>query len=175
MAVTSGKCFHINGFTGILDGTSLCLSPSASSDNSFSSNNPSLKKILNLTDQNLAAALYSVTSPTILPYILTLIQYHDIWATLEHRLQATTRSRIIQLKNELHHLSKGEKSITQYLLDLKSKVVAIQAADNTIDHEDVILYTLNRLPSSYQSFKMAIRTNLQPLKLDDLYILLCSE
>ncbi|KAI0511993.1 hypothetical protein KFK09_012627 [Dendrobium nobile] len=37
------------------------------------------------------------------------------------------------------------------------------------------MYTLNGLPASYQGFKTAIRTNLQPLNLDDFYSLLCSE
>lgn len=41
--------------------------------------------------------------------------------------------------------------------------------------EDIILYTLNGLPPIYQAFKTAIRTNLQPLSLDDFYALLCSE
>lgn len=65
--------------------------------------------------------------------------------------------------------------MTQYLLDVKSKVDAITATDNTIDLEDMILYTLNDLPSSYQLFKTTIRTNLQPINLDDLYSLLCCE
>ncbi|KAL0917938.1 hypothetical protein M5K25_013047 [Dendrobium thyrsiflorum] len=38
---------------------------------------------------------------------------------------------------------------------------------------DIILYTL--IPSSYQAFKIAIRTKLQPLHLDDFYSLLSSE
>ncbi|KAI0527421.1 hypothetical protein KFK09_003021 [Dendrobium nobile] len=65
--------------------------------------------------------------------------------------------------------------MVQFLLDIKSKVDAITAAGSTIDSEDVILYTLNDLPSSYQSFKMVICTNMQPLNLDDFYSLLCSE
>ncbi|KAL0918148.1 hypothetical protein M5K25_010140 [Dendrobium thyrsiflorum] len=41
--------------------------------------------------------------------------------------------------------------------------------------KDVILYTLNSLPPQYQAFKTAIRTNFQPMSLDDLYTLLCNE
>ncbi|KAI0501116.1 hypothetical protein KFK09_016059 [Dendrobium nobile] len=121
--------------------------------------------------------LYSplIITPSILPYVLSLKNCADIWATLSHRLQASTRSRIIQLKNELYHLSKGEQSMSQYLLTIKSKIDTILAADSTIDPEDVILYTLNGLPKTYQAFKIAIRTNLQPINLDDLYTLLCSE
>ncbi|KAL0920382.1 hypothetical protein M5K25_009513 [Dendrobium thyrsiflorum] len=44
-----------------------------------------------------------------------------------------------------------------------------------LDAEDVNLYTLNGLPPSYNAFKIVIHTNLQPLSLDNLYSLLCSE
>ncbi|PKU80705.1 Retrovirus-related Pol polyprotein from transposon TNT 1-94 [Dendrobium catenatum] len=65
--------------------------------------------------------------------------------------------------------------MSAYLLDIKTKVDAIAAAGTRLDPEDVILYTLNGLPATYQSFKTAIRTNLQPISLDDLYSLLCTE
>lgn len=45
----------------------------------------------------------------------------------------------------------------------------IAAAGAKIDVEDIILYTLNGLPSQYQSFKIAIRTKLTLISLEDLY------
>ncbi|PKU81762.1 Retrovirus-related Pol polyprotein from transposon TNT 1-94 [Dendrobium catenatum] len=149
------KIFSANGFMGFLDGSS-------------NSTNQ-------LTDQHLASALCSVITPTILPYVLSLNSCSEIWSTLALRLQSTTRSRIIQLKNDLHHVTKGDRSMTAYLLDIKEKVDAMAAAGSQIDPEDVVLHTLNGLPTSYNSFKTAIRTSLQPIGLDDLYSLLCSE
>ncbi|PKU60303.1 Retrovirus-related Pol polyprotein from transposon TNT 1-94 [Dendrobium catenatum] len=68
-----------------------------------------------------------------------------------------------------------DKSMTQYLLDVKSKVDALAAAGAPVEVEDVIHYTLNGLPPTYQAFKTAIRTNLRSVSLDELYTLLCSE
>ncbi|KAI0486577.1 hypothetical protein KFK09_029348 [Dendrobium nobile] len=68
-----------------------------------------------------------------------------------------------------------DMTMTQYLSLVKSKVDAINAAGSSIDTEDIILYTLNGLPATYNAFKTSVRTNLQPLSLDDLYSLLCSE
>lgn len=65
--------------------------------------------------------------------------------------------------------------MTQYLADIKSKVDLIATYGLPICTEDFIIYTLNRLPHLYQSFKIVIRTNLQPLNSDDLYSLLCNE
>ncbi|PKU84201.1 Retrovirus-related Pol polyprotein from transposon TNT 1-94 [Dendrobium catenatum] len=66
-------------------------------------------------------------------------------------------------------------SMVQYLSEIKQRVDAISAAGSTIEPEDIILYTLNGLPYSYNAFKTSIRTKLHPISLDDLYALLCSE
>ncbi|PKU73330.1 Retrovirus-related Pol polyprotein from transposon TNT 1-94 [Dendrobium catenatum] len=166
------KIFSANGFMGFLDGSIKC--PLTASDIPHP-DRESPYQVWSLLDQNLASALLSVISVSILPYVLSLKHCAEIWATLSHRLQASTRSRIVQLKNELYHLSKGDQSMTQYLLTVKSKVDAIVAAGSSLDSEEIIFHTLNGLPAKYQSFKSAIRTNLQPLSLDDLYTLLCSE
>ncbi|PKU73790.1 Retrovirus-related Pol polyprotein from transposon TNT 1-94 [Dendrobium catenatum] len=160
------KLFKANGFEGFLDGS--CTYPAA--------NDPHLSPHLwTLLDQNLAAALYSVISPSILPYVLCLDHCSEIWDTIARRLQSSTRSRTIQLRNELHHLSMKNQTMAQYLLSIKSLVDAIAATGSPLDPEEVIFYTLHGLPSQYQAFKTSIRTNLQPLSLDDLYTLLCSE
>lgn len=68
-----------------------------------------------------------------------------------------------------------EKSMMQYLFEIKSKCDAIAISGSPLSAEDIILYTLNGLSSTYQAFKTTIRTNLQPIDLDDFYALLCSE
>ncbi|PKU79283.1 Retrovirus-related Pol polyprotein from transposon TNT 1-94 [Dendrobium catenatum] len=164
------KLFKANGFEGFLDDSCLCPSPhhqTMANELSF--------QTWNLLDQNLAVALYSIISPSILPYVLSLDHCAEIWETIARRLQSNTRSRTIQLRNELHHLSMKNQSMPQYLLSVKSIVDAIAATGSPLDPEEVIFDTLNGLPVQYQSFKTSIRTNLQPLSLDDLYTLLCSE
>lgn len=64
--------------------------------------------------------------------------------------------------------------MTEYLSEIKGKVDLIAASGSSIPIKDVIYYTLNGLPASYNAFKTLIRTNLHPISLDDLYSLLCS-
>ncbi|PKU76632.1 Retrovirus-related Pol polyprotein from transposon TNT 1-94 [Dendrobium catenatum] len=68
-----------------------------------------------------------------------------------------------------------DRTMVQYLSEIKQRVDAITAAGSHIEPEDIILYTLNGLPPSYKAFKTSIRTKLHPIHLDDLYALLCSE
>ncbi|KAL0916257.1 hypothetical protein M5K25_013750 [Dendrobium thyrsiflorum] len=75
------------------------------------------------------------------------------------------RSRVIQLKNELHSISMQE-----YLSHVK-RLVDKHCSCRRKCHS---LYS-QWLMTSYKAFKTAIRTKLTPVSLDDLYSLRCSE
>ncbi|PKU81629.1 Retrovirus-related Pol polyprotein from transposon TNT 1-94 [Dendrobium catenatum] len=128
-----------------------------------------------LVDQNLAAAFCSTLSPAILPYVIHLISVSDIWVTLERRFQSSNRSRVIQLKNELHNVQMKSQNMMQYLQQIKTIVDNIASAGSAIDQEDVLLYTLNGLPPSYNALKTTIRAMQSTMDLDSLYSLLLSE
>ncbi|PKU82870.1 Retrovirus-related Pol polyprotein from transposon TNT 1-94 [Dendrobium catenatum] len=128
-----------------------------------------------LEDNNLLSALFSTISSSILPYIITSTTAQEVWQVLERRLQPTCRSRVIQLKNELHHVQMKNLTMQQYLSQIKTIVDSIAASGSKVDPEDIIIHILNGLPSSYNPFKAAIRTYPIQLDLDNLYSMLCSE
>ncbi|KAI0504734.1 hypothetical protein KFK09_015687 [Dendrobium nobile] len=168
------KIIRANGFQHFLDPTCSPPAQTITNQDGSSSPNPLFSQWL-LTDQNLSASICSTISPTILPYVLPLEFTSAIWTTLEIQFQSTNRSKVIQLKNELHNISLKNFTMIQYLTEIKSLVDKIAAAGSVVDTEDIILYILNGLPPSYQSFKTAIRTMLTPIQLDQLYHLLLSE
>ncbi|KAI0496279.1 hypothetical protein KFK09_022593 [Dendrobium nobile] len=168
------KLFAANNFFGYLDGMILCPPKHLLTATRQLTLNPQFST-WTLIYQNLSVALFSTISLSILPYILMLETSSSIWKTLEQRFFSTNRSRVIQLKNELHSLSMLNKTMTDYLASSKSIVDNIRAAGGTLDNEDILHYILNGLPPSYQSFKTTIRSSLQPISLDDLYSLLRSE
>ena len=128
-----------------------------------------------LTDQFLVTALNSTISPTILPHVINLDHCHQVWQTLETHMNSSTRQHIIHLKNELHNIKKQDKSMQQYLHDVRIKVNALTAAGSSPESNDVILYILNGLPPSYDSFATVIKTRSGSISLDELYSLLHSE
>ncbi|KAI0494554.1 hypothetical protein KFK09_024695 [Dendrobium nobile] len=164
------KLFTANNFEGHLTGHTVKPAKQILAPDGSRSHNP-LYSTYMLIDQHLSSAIYSTVSPTLLPYILNLDSTHEIWVTLERRLQSSNRSRLLQRKGELHQLKLGDKTMFQYLTDIKSKIDAIAAVGSFVDPEDIIHYTLNGLPPTYQSFKTSIRTHLGELLLDDFYSL----
>ncbi|KAI0489126.1 hypothetical protein KFK09_028968 [Dendrobium nobile] len=168
------KVFCANGFDLFLNPTKPKPTRFITQNDGSSLYNPDFSH-WNLTDQNLSAAICSTITAPILPYIIHLDSTAAIWSTLETRFQSTNRSKVIQLKNELHNIALKNSTITQYLADIKTLVDNIASAGSQVDTEDIILYILNGLPPSYQSFKTAIRTMLNPISLENLYALLLSE
>lgn len=69
----------------------------------------------------------------------------------------------------------GEKNMIHYLSDIKDKCDSIVASSVALSVEDIIFIYLNGLPSTYQALKIAIRTNLQLMRLYDFYVLLYCE
>ncbi|KAI0497793.1 hypothetical protein KFK09_021029 [Dendrobium nobile] len=168
------KILSAHGFHRFLYSSTTPPSQSITQTNGSSSSNP-LYSQWHLTDQILAAALCSTISASILPYIVNLQSTAEIWNVLETRFQSSNRSKVIQLKNTFHNISLKNLTMTQYLAEIKTLVDQIAAVGSSVDTEDIILYILNGLPISYQSFKTAIRTMLTPINLDQLYPLLLSE
>ncbi|KAI0531447.1 hypothetical protein KFK09_001002 [Dendrobium nobile] len=107
-------------------------------------------------DSNLLLALFSTISQSILPYIITSVTTNEAWTVLERRLQPTSRSRVMQLKNELYRITMKDQSLHQYLNRIKSIVDSISASGSKIESEDVMLHILNGLPPMFNSFKSTI-------------------
>lgn len=65
-------------------------------------------------------------------------------------------------------------TMTHYLTEIKMLVDQIATAGASVNVEDIGLYTLNGLPSTYNSFKTTICTKLTLISLEDLCSLLIS-
>lgn len=63
------------------------------------------------------------------------------------------RSRILQLKSELHHVLIEERSMMQYLSYIKSKCDAIATSNSPLVIEDMIIYMLKGIPSKLLGFQ----------------------
>lgn len=68
-----------------------------------------------------------------------------------------------------------DKTIVQCLFEIKEKCNVVAISRISLSAKDILLYTLNGLPSTYQAFKITIKTNLQSISLHNFYELLCSK
>lgn len=98
----------------------------------------------------------------------SMFSCRDIWLTIECHLQSMNYFRILQLKNELYQLQMNDKSMVQYLLEIKQKVDVIVVAG----YHHAYSKWVTGLSSSYQAFKIVIQTKLTPISLDYLCLAL---
>ncbi|CAL5402425.1 unnamed protein product [Camellia sinensis] len=99
----------------------------------------------------------------------------SFWYNLEKRFTSLSRSHIHQLKNKLHNITKTSSSMEEYLAQIKDIADQLALAGSAVDDEDLVLLTLNGLPTEYGAFNTTIRAKTDPISMDVLSSLLCSE
>lgn len=83
---------------------------------------------------------------------------------------------IVGLKTELQSIAKkATESIDQYVKRIKEIVNRLLAVSVVIDSEDLVIYTVNGLPQTYNVFKTSLRTRAQNPSFDELHVLMKTE
>lgn len=126
-------------------------------------------------DQNVLCWINATLSPTVLAHVACLKTTRDAWIALEKRFTSLSRSHIIQLKTQLQSIKKGSQSISEYIQRIKHLAENLDVVLCPVDDEDLIIHTLNGLPSDYGPFKTSIRTRYSPISLEELHVLLLCE
>jgi hypothetical protein len=98
-------------------------------------------------DKLILSAILASTSPSITPLIATTKTSHEAWKKLKNLYASRSRTRAMQLKEELTLIQCGHRSITEYLHAVKTLVDEIAIIDHSISDDDLTLYVLNGLGS----------------------------
>ena len=83
-----------------------------------------------------------------------------------------SRTRAMQLKEELTMIKKGNQTVQEYLHTVKALVDEISLIDHPIADDDLTLYILNGLGSDFQEIAAPIRAKEKPLTFEELHDLL---
>lgn len=88
-------------------------------------------------------------SEGVLAHVVRLSTAREVSVALEMRFASLSRSQIIRLKPQLQSVKNQTLSITEYIKKMKHIADSLASISCPIDEEDLILYTLNCLPSEY--------------------------
>ncbi|RVW23831.1 hypothetical protein CK203_094448 [Vitis vinifera] len=83
-----------------------------------------------------------------------------------------SRTRAMQLKEELTMIKKGNQTVQEYLHIVKALVDKISLIDHLIADDDLTLYILNGLGSDFREIATPIREREKPLAFEELHDLL---
>jgi len=85
-----------------------------------------------------------------------------------------SRSRAMQLKEELTLIKKANRLIPDYMHTIKALAGEIALIDHPISEDDLTLYILNGLGPDYREIAAPIRARERPLSFEELHDLLVS-
>lgn len=126
-------------------------------------------------DQNVLCWINVTLSEGVLAHVVGLKTAREVWEALERRFASMSRSHVIQLKTQLQNIKKGNLTIDDYMKKIKHISDSLAAVLSPVDKEDLIIHTLNGLPSDYAAFRTSIRTRSSPFSIEELHVLLLCE
>ncbi|KAK1408351.1 hypothetical protein QVD17_40062 [Tagetes erecta] len=94
-------------------------------------------------DQTLISALLGSCTETIQPIVSSANSSHQAWKQLSASYASASRSRVISLKTKLSNNPRGTRSITEFLLDMRSIADDLALAQSPIDDEDLLVHILS--------------------------------
>ena len=84
-------------------------------------------------------------SPQLHTHFLFIKNTAALWKALEQRYNSTSRAHIHQIKETLIGLTKGQRSMQEYLDQCKALTDQLALLNEYVPEEDLILYTLRVL------------------------------
>ncbi|KAE8686947.1 Acyl-CoA oxidase 4 [Hibiscus syriacus] len=123
-------------------------------------------------DKLILSAILASTSSSITPFIATAKTSHEVWKKLKNLYASRSRTRAMQLKEELTLIQRGNWPITEYLHSVKALADEIAIIDHSISDDDLTLYVLNGLGPYFREITAPIRARESSLAFEELYDLL---
>jgi histone deacetylase 1/2 len=125
-------------------------------------------------DQLLLAWLLASMSAPILRKMVGLDRSYQVWKRLEIYYASHTCARVKKLKLQLRLLKK-DKSINEYLLEIKKIVDSLATIGSAVSEEDHIEAIMDGLPEEYDSFVTSVTSRLDPYSVNDIEALLMAQ
>ncbi|KAF5469012.1 hypothetical protein F2P56_013117 [Juglans regia] len=123
-------------------------------------------------DKLILSAILASTSSTITPLIATAKTSHEAWKKLNNMYASRSRTRAMQLKEELTLVQRGNRSVPDYLHAIKALADEIALIDHPISDDDLTLYVLNGLGPDFREIAAPIRAREKSLMFEELHDLL---
>jgi len=99
----------------------------------------------------------------------------NLWNTLNLLFTTSSKARTLQLRFQLQTIKKGDMSIHDYILKMKSIAENLSAAGQLIQDEDLILYILGGLDHDYESVVVNLTSRHDQITLQEMQYMLQSQ
>jgi len=130
-------------FYGYVDGSTLM--PSATID-------PTTNDLWKQNDQLIMSLLLSSLTEEALSVVIGLTTSKDVWTALEIALSHKSKARELQIKDELHLMKHGSRSVVEYSCAFKSHCDQLSAMGRPVEDADKVHWYLHGLGHEFSTF-----------------------
>ncbi|KAF5481301.1 hypothetical protein F2P56_001966 [Juglans regia] len=123
-------------------------------------------------DKLLLHAILASTSTTITPLLTSCKTSQQAWSALTRLYAGKSRTRAMQLKEDLTLSTRGSRFITKFLQSIKMLADELALIDHPVSDDDLTLYILNGLGPEFREIAAPIRAQETSMKFEELHDLL---
>ena len=144
---------------GYLDGSITTPSPMITASDGTTKSNPAYTSWLH-TNQTLLSLLYSSLIEESMSEVLGFCHSHEAWHALEVSFSHRSKTRELQLKDELQLTHHGSQSIAKFSRTFKGLYDQLAAIGRPIDDTDKVHWYLRALGPDYKIFSTTMMSQL---------------
>ncbi|KAG5569456.1 hypothetical protein H5410_059222 [Solanum commersonii] len=126
-----------------------------------------------IVDQLIRSALVASLSSEVVPLVLSVDTFFDVWTTLHNTYARPSRARILGLKKFLSQAMKGTQSMSSYLQHINQLVTTLNSTGATLTMDDITLHVIHGLSLEYRGICDSLRTRDSPITFDELHEKIC--
>jgi hypothetical protein len=123
-------------------------------------------------DKLILHAILASTSTNITPLLTSYKTSHEAWTALTRLYAGKSRTRTMQLKEDLTLSTRGNRTVTEFLQAIKMLADELAIIDHPVSDDDLTLYILNGLGPKFREIAAPIHARDTSLKFKDLHDLL---
>lgn len=122
----------------------------------------------------LLAWLFSAILASVLSQVTGCKTSYDVWMTIDgiFNTRSRSRSRVLQLQNQLRNLRKEQLSVDDYFSKLTAMAEELREAGAIVDDAELSLIALNGLDEAYDSFVTSQTSRVEDISFSSLLGLL---
>jgi histone deacetylase 1/2 len=112
-------------------------------------------------DSLLCTWILSTISATLLSRFVSLRQSWQVWEEVHNYCYTQMRTRSRQLRSELRSITKGSRSISEFIARIRTISESLMSIGDPVPHRGLIEVVLEALPEDFNPVVVSVNSNLK--------------
>jgi len=119
-------------------------------------------------DSLLCTWILSTISSSLLSCFVRLRQAWQVWEEVHFYCSTQMKTRSRQLRSELRNISKGSRTITEFIARVRTISESLMSIGDPVSHRDLIELVLEALPEEFNLVVSSVNSHAELISLDEL-------